>query len=220
MAEPRQRRPITIFSVLALIVLLCGVAAVLYFRFFTMDAWINSGHRVPLAPRDSRTAQGAVELAAGPQVVFYESPVGVPQFPGMIDLYIEGQDGTPVRVGLFRGDEGAESYGPRPVLSFTNMSGKPFWQIEVPVNGVYQVYARAEDEFLEDAGEDRIVFNKNPPLFSQLDSRTKTVMIVLLSVTGGIFVGLYILHAVALARRAKSGDATPRTRQVPLVPME
>lgn len=216
----RQRRPITIFSVLALLVLLSGVATVLYFRFFTMDAWINSGDRVPIGSQRTNTPDGTVELVQGEHIVFYESPVGVPQYAGMITFILTAPDGSPVPVGLFRGDEEAESYGPRPILSFTNMSGRPLWRIEAPVTGVYQVYAKAEDDFLKDAGDDRVVFNKVPPQFSQLNQRTRTMMIVLLSLTGGVFVVLYILHGIALSRRARGEAGGGQGSAMKLEPME
>jgi len=220
MAAQRARRPITIFSVLALIVLLCGVATVLYFRFFTMDSWINSGDRVPIGSQRTSTPEGTVELAQGVHIVFYESPVGVPQYAGMISFNVNAPDGTPLMIGLFRGDEDAESYGPRPILSFTNMSGRPLWRIEAPVAGVYQVFAKAEDDFLKDAGDDRIVFNKVPQLFTELNQRTRTMMIVLLSLTGGVFVILYILHGIALSRRANLEAGGSRPAAMKLEPME
>ena len=219
MADSRPRRPITIFSVLALVVLLTGVATVLYFRFFTIDSWINSGDRVPVGSQRTAGPEGTVELAQGQHVIYYESPVGVPQYAGMITFNLTAPDGSPLLIGLFHDDAGVESYGPRPVLSFTNMSGKPFWRVEAPATGVYQVFAKVEDDFLEDAGDDRIVFNKMPQLFSELNDRTRTMMIVLLSVTGGVFVILYILHAIALARRSR-GDGAVRRAPMHLEPME
>ncbi len=223
MANERPRRPITIFSVLALVVLLAGVAAVLYFRFFTIDTWINSGDKLPIGLQrggvldlNTETPEGTVELAPGPHVVFYESPVGVPQDAGMIVLNIRAPDGAVLHTRLFFDDEGNESYGPRPFLSFTNMSGKPFWRIEAPTAGTYTVFAKAEGEMYKDSGDDRVVFNKNPQTFSELNSRSTTIIIVLLGLTGGLFIVLYIAHGITLARRARESGQTGRPMVEPM----
>lgn len=211
MAGDRPKKPITIFSVLALVVLLAGVIAVLYFKFVSVDSWINSGDKIQL---DVATT---VQLDAGQHVIFYESPQGVIEGAYMVSLLVEGPDGERVPTTQVDASE-EQSYGPRPFLSFANVSGKPFWRLTAPVAGTYRVRAQTWPSLRGEVDDDRIVFNKNPQSFVEVNNRTTRLTIVLLAVTGGVVVLLYVAHGITLAQRNRAAAAGRPT--TPLVPMD
>jgi len=200
----RKKRPITIYSILALVVLVAGGGATLAFSFLSIDNWIDEGDPYPIGRLNT------MELPEGRVVFFFESPEIVPGNPDGVQIYIRRPDGEPLsseRIEDVPISE-AESYGPRPFLPRRRVFGRPLWAVDVPASGVYEVRVTNNLEE-QNMREDRIVVGKTPQSFAAMKKRNDQLKIAGLSITGAVFVLLYIMHGVSLSRReAREAVAT------------
>ncbi|MCL4211477.1 MAG: hypothetical protein HRU76_08550 [Phycisphaeraceae bacterium] len=205
------RRPITIFSVLALLVLMVGGAGVLIFSNLRLDGWMRAGVKVPLGQPYT------VDLAAGDHVVFYESPLDtLPPDGRHVHLFVLDANGERVRAHHRSvGQDDPENYGPRTLFPTTRVYGRPLWDVRIPADGTYTV--RVENDFEEqDAAADRVVFDKPAPQsFRAFSESNRRLTLTLVLAIGAVVVVLYIMHGVTLSRRAQVKAGAPA-----LVPAE
>lgn len=198
------RRPITIFSVLALLVIVVGGSGVLIFSNLRLDGWMRAGSKVPLGQ------QYTVELAAGDHVVFYESPLDtLPPDGRHVHLFVMDANGDRVRtIHRIIDQNDPENYGPRRLFPTTRHYGRPLWDLNIPVAGTFTV--RVENDFEEQDAGDRVVFNKpHPQSFREFNESNRRLTLTLVVALGAIVVGLYIAHGMTLSRRAQGPMNTP-----------
>jgi len=200
-------RPITIFNVLALLFLIGGGGATLVLSFWHIDSWIDSGETWEVGKTQR------VELSPGELVVFFESPGPLPAIHDQVHLIMRDESRQQLFAQKIPVSE-EETYAPRPFLSFTRYSGRPLWRVQVPQQGIYSMYVQNDHE--ERAfGEERVAIGKDPSLFSMVHDVNNRIKIAGLSLTGALFVGCYILHGVALARRTRLRSGGAAAHPVP-----
>ena len=189
----RSKQPITIYSILALVLIVVGGGGVLLYSFIALDNWMASGEKFKVG------VNGQIEFAEpGEEVVFYESPKVLPGDPYMITLLMSDPNGDRVVSERYPFDD-AEDYAPRTILARTNVLGRPLWKVNIPTAGTYtfRVDNNHEDQ---DPDLDRIVFGKNPQSFKAMQGRTTMLKLGLLGLVGIGAVGLYIMHGITLRK--------------------
>lgn len=197
-----RKRPITIFSILALIVLVVGGGLTVLVSFARIDNWMKSGERFAVG------VESAIEfIEPGEQVIFFETRLPeLPAHSGAINFHLIDGPRNDLRFEWIEPDA-QESYAPRRVLPTTKVSGRPLWRVTVTEPGLYTF--RVDNYHLEqDPENDRIVFGKNPQSFREVTKSANQIKFGGLAFTGVLFVTLYVLHAVVLSRRAKAGKSS------------
>jgi hypothetical protein len=200
MSEPhRKKRPITIYSVSALLVLLIGGGITVVGSILHLDRWMESGDAVPVG------RPGQVNLPSGECVVFFESTLALPSIRDAIDLIVTDPAGEYVDANWIEIDP-EEDYAPRTFLAFTSRQGRPLWRFNAPVEGLYTLrVTNMHDD--QDPEGDRIVVGKSPPSFKQAQQLNNTLKFGGLSVTGALFVLGYLMHLITLNRQARAAGA-------------
>jgi len=185
-----KNRPITKWSVLALIVVVVGGAITLLLGQLWLGQWAKTGQRLAVGSEQS------VELPAGNVLVYYESSVAVPEIRtaklSVLDPY--GRRLRPIIP--------AEDHTFK--LMFGGSSGRALWELEIVEPGVHTIRC-FNNNFASDAdvpAEDRVVFGKQPGSVAQAIAVRKTILITGAVITIALAVILYILHGLALRKRA------------------
>ena len=213
MAEKnKKQKPITIFSVLALVTLVIGVLVTLYLNFISVDNWVKSGERYRVG-----VASNVEFTTPGRHVVFYESPDVLPGDRDYISIYATGPDGSPVVAVPIPYDE-AEDYAPREYFPGFDVIGRPLWALEVKSPGVHAVRVHNDHEE-QNQQADRIVFGRSPQSMKTLANQTRQLTILVLALAGVLVVTFYVLHGIRLHKRAK-GDGGSSLQSDPLVPFD
>jgi hypothetical protein len=179
-----RKGKVTIWSILALLVLLVGGGGTWLLSWQAVAEWARSGQRFAVGEPG-----GTVRLTPGTCYVYYESPIGVPS--DFTQLYLTAEDGTRLR-----------PHAPTATSSFYHggVHGGALWTVEVPRDGVYSFICHNENE--NRTPDDRVVFGKAPQTRDECLSRDHRIKVAGLSVTGTLFVLLYVFHGVTLSRRS------------------
>lgn len=200
MGHNKGRKPITIYSITALIVLITGGSLTIVGSFLHIDNWVKSGQEFRIGVAEQ------ANLPAGEHVVFYQSHSSLPSDIRAIILLISDPNMERVIPQAVEINPD-ESYGPRTILPTNDIHGRMLWKFTAQADGWYTF--RVENYHTDqDPENDRFVIGKSPPSFRTLKKRNNMVRIAGGSLTGAIFIGLYIMHGIALGRRKKTGGST------------
>lgn len=196
----KRSQPITIWSVLALSSLIVlGGTTVLLTRM-TLAWWVRGGDRFAMDATGRMTDE--IRLTAGEHIVYYESPVGLPD---EYMMYINPSDDPSQRIER-RMIVNNDPFSQDNRFEYGGIHGKPICRMMIPADGVYSfTFINSNEEIPEG---DHIVFNKQPRSLDEVMQRRTTMQFAGLSVTGVLFVTCYLLHAVTLSRRARAAQKT------------
>jgi hypothetical protein len=184
-----RQRPITIWSLLALAVMIVGMGVTLGLHLFWLRAWAETGVKFSVSHR-----RAPVDLPAGSNLVWYESRQSVPTGDVVLNLYNSAGDRVPV--GHPSGDV---SY----LLSFSDLSGRALWELHLAKAGRYEFEASNNTVTSDDQipADDRIVFLKSPDSLEQANTVRKVLVVTSATITITLVIVLYIVHGVTLAKR-------------------
>jgi hypothetical protein len=187
MATPKPR-PITKWSVLALVCVVVGASGTIIIDQVWLNAWVNSGKHFPVGQ------WSAVELPPGSTLVYYESPESVPLSDAT--LFLTDPEGDRVRTAQI-----TEDINYRVLLS--GWSGRALWRLNISKPGVYR-FRCSNHNFEDDSqipAEDRLTFLKSPATLSEVTAVRKFIQITGATITMTVVVMLYLMHGLALKRR-------------------
>lgn len=189
-------RSITIYSLLALVVVIAGAALTLYSAHLSIQRWATSGKKFPLGE------WWQVDLKAGKSLVYYESPLEIPV--NFITLNV--LDANSRAMGVFL-TGGTNDF----LVDGTN--GAAVFEIEIDAPGSFQIICNdAAASSIHSVPEaDRIVFEKSPNSKVEALGRRRTIQMVGAGITLGLALLLYIIHGIAVGR---SNRPPPRRRFV------
>ncbi len=181
-------RSMTVFSVLALLVLIGGGATTLLGGRAMLKEWAQSGEALAIGET------WEIELPEGPVLAYYQSPDVIPT--NYITLRVLDRDGNHVPA-LEPDDPNAFAIG--------DVQGRALFAIQNSLAGVYSltctdVLATSDSELPPD---DRLVVAKAPNSLAEAMSRTRMVYAVGAAGTLILVIVLYILHAITLARMSR-----------------
>lgn len=178
-------RSITIYSLLALVVVIAGAALTLYSAHLSIERWAKSGKKFPLGE------WWQVDFNAGKSLVYYESPREVPV--NFITLNV--LDANRQAMGVFL-TGGTNDF----VVDGTN--GAAVFEMEIDAAGSFRIICNdAAAASIHNAPEaDRIVFEKSPNTKTEAVGRRRTIHLVGTAITLGLALVLYIIHGIALRR--------------------
>lgn len=189
-------RPITKWSILALLAMVSGAAITLGVDQVFLKSWASSGRSFPIGEK------ATIDLPPGESLVWYESTFSVPG--GDVTLYLFDADGERIKPTKPEGDL---SYG----LLLGGQSGRALWQLNLPRAGRYEFTAfnhNFESDRLVPA-EDRVVFLKTPNSLTEVTFMRKLIQITGATASITLVILLYILHGLELRKRrtaaAKAG---------------
>jgi len=195
-SAPRRHRPITKWSVLALIVMVSGTALTLGLDQAWLHTWSESGRKFPIGQRST------IQLPPGESLVWYESPYRVPVAD--VTLYMVDPNGDRITPAHPSGDI---SY----TLMLGGMSGRALWKMNVPRAGTYE-FTCFNHNFASDSQipvEDRVVFLKTPDTLAEANLFRKFIQITGATASITLVIVFYVLHGLALRRlrlRAEAGE--------------
>ena len=204
MTESPQRRPSTVFSVLAIVTLVGLGAATGLGTWFHVESWISSGTSF-----DTGT-QHHVKLSAGEYIFFFESPRSLPQDSEEIQLFIQNHQGEKVPTSPLPYDS-EEQYQSGRLLSGNRLLGRAMWKVTIPVAGVYSLKCQ-DTRGTQDPNPDRIVVGKTPPSFRALKTTNNQFRVAGFAMAGGLTIIFYLFHGVVVARRSPSVSNNLRKR--------
>lgn len=192
-SRTRHRRrggSITIWSVLALLVILIGGLATLGAGQLYLQHWVDSGIHVPVGGRYQ------VHLPYGSTLVYYESKHAVPRRTPLLKVL----DSYNAYVGVEPLPDEQNNY--RTLL--TDWSGRAIHKVSLDEEGTFTVSCSPADYLdLDDIPpDDRVSFYKSPNTLAEAQAMYKSVLIVGATVTVLVAVGLYVLHFAKLRARA------------------
>lgn len=186
-----KSRPITKWSVLALVCAAAGAAVTLTIDQMWLSAWAKSGKHFPISQF------GTVDLPAGQTLVYYESPFSVPV--GDATLFITNPEGERVRPIMLADDM---SYR----MMLTGWSGRALWKLDITQPGPHRF--RCSNHSVEsDAdipAEDRVAFLKQPDSLTEVTNVRKFIQITGATATLTLVIAFYVLHGLALRSRART----------------
>lgn len=189
------QRPITKWSVLALIVIVIGGATTLLLGQLWLEQWARTGQRAAIG------LDQTVDLPAGEVLVYYESAFAVPSV-GSAKLSALDPYGRRVQPIIPAEDHTFQ-------MMFSNRCGRALWELDVLEPGEYIVHC-SNLNFASETGAptgDCIVFGKQPGTVAQALSVRKTILIIGAGITLLLAAILYIIHGAALRRRsARAAD--------------
>ena len=183
-----EKPPVTIWNLLALVVIVLGVAAALGGGEAWLHYWAGSGQKVRIGD------EAQVYLEGGEQLVYYESSQAVPTFNVVLEL--TGTDGRKLRA--------------IPVIEEISYSlkrgqqhGKALWRVSIPQTAWYTARARnyQVDSDTELPEEDRIVFGKKPETVEGMMSVRRVVQIGFGALGLVLAAALYAVHFMVLKQR-------------------
>ena len=161
-----------------------------------LGSWLRSGKHFPI------NQFATVELPAGPTLVYYESPVSVPVSDAT--LFMTDPEGERVRpINLI------EDVSYRMLLS--GWSGRALWKLDITVPGPYR-FRCSNHNYQADSdvpADDRVAFLKNPQHVQEVTTVRKFIQITGATVTVTLVIALYILHGLALRKRAAVLSSNP-----------
>jgi hypothetical protein len=183
------QRPITRWSVLALIVVVLGGAMTLLLGQLWLEQWARTGQRAAIG------LDQTVDLPAGRILVYYESDIAVPEI-GTAALSVFDPYGRRVRPAV-----PAEDHTFQMMLS--DRCGRALWDLDILEPGEHIVHC-SNLNFASETGApagDRIVFGKQPGTVAQALVVRKTILIIGAGITLVLAAILYIIHGAALRKR-------------------
>jgi hypothetical protein len=192
----RDSRPITKWSVLALVCVVIGAATTMTLDQIWLNEWVKSGSHFPI------NQWNVAELPLGSTLVYYESPYSVPI--GDVSLHLTDPEGERIRMAQL-----TEDISYRVFLS--GWSGRALWRINLTKPGNYR-FRCSNSNFADDSQvplEDRITFAKTPASLADATRVRKFVQITGATLTMTLVIVFYLLHALALKRRKLAETAEP-----------
>lgn len=195
-----KRKPITVWSVLALIVLVGLGGLTVLASWYSVRLWVQGGEKFVIEP--SGRVRDQVYLSAGQHVVFYESFEALPTDYMMYIGPAEAPETAIPKNVIFNDDPFVQQNK----FEHGGVQGKPVCTIEAPTEGWYEFTFYNSNTELDP--NDRIVFGKSPATLEAALQRRTLISIGGLSVTGVLFIGLYLLHGLTLARRNAASATT------------
>jgi hypothetical protein len=193
------RRPITIWSLLALLAVLIGGPATILSDQSSLRKWARSGIWFPVGETCT------VELPEGSTLVYYESMVDVPLMNA--DLIIHDRPGQYI-YQFPAPDENSFR------LTFGNWQGASLWELRLEQPETIDFTTRNDNDGWDPQvySEDRIVFLKEPQTLAEVKSIRKRIQITGASITIGLAVVLYIVHGIALYQRGRPAATRKPTK--------
>lgn len=185
-----KRRPITIWSVLALLWVVVGGGLTILLDQLWIHSWAKSGVAAPVGELFN------IDLEPGRTLLYYESPSAVPQT---------------TRVHMFNPYQ--EQIYPQPPaeersynMLLTGWSGKAVAEIDVDEVGTYRIVCYNTSVLSDDdiPAEDRIVLKKKPASLTEALTIRRIIQIGGATIVLLGAIGLYIIHGITLHRRASS----------------
>lgn len=187
----KTRRPITKWSVLALIVVFAGTALTLGSAHAWMFAWASSGKAFPIGQKSS------IQLPPGESLVWYESPDRVPS--GQVSLYLYDNNGDRVKPETLSGEI---NYN----LTLGHKCGRALWKLNLARAGLYEATCNNHN-FESDSmvpADDRVVFLKTPDSLAEMSFVSKVIQITGANITITLAFVFYLMHFVALRKRDRA----------------
>ncbi len=186
-----RRGSITIWNVVALLVIILGGLATLAAGQLYLHAWADSGIHVPVGGRYK------VELPYGTSLVYYESSQEVPQripLLKVLDAYGAYAKVQPIR--------DLESNNFRMML--TGWSGRATHTIEIDEEGTFTVSCSPADYFSNEdvPADDRVALFKEPNALEEAHATYKLILIVGATITAVLAFACYGMHFTAIRRKA------------------
>ena len=192
-----QLKNITIFNILALIVVITGIPLTILQARAALQNWAQSGERFPLG------VWGIVDLKETDTLVYYESPDAVPT--EYVKLIINDINNTLVHVS---------TPNERNDFSFKDKQGAALFELTLLQPGSYRFICHdAMANSIEDNPEqDKVVFAKSPNSKAQAQNKSTLTYIIGGASTLGLAAILYIFHGIRLQRKEGTSKApTPAT---------
>ena len=206
-----QRRPSTVFPVLAILTLVGLGALTAFGTWFHVESWISSGTTFNIG------TQHHAKLSAGEYVFFFESPRVLPQDSEKTQLFIQDHQANKVPVSPLPFDP-EEQYQSRRSLSGNRLLGRAMWKVVIPVDGVYSLRCQ-NAQAIQDPDRDRLVVGKSPPSFQAVKTTNNQFKVAGFAMTGGLTIIFYLLHGLVVSWRSTppAGNVPKHDRQ-PEVP--
>jgi hypothetical protein len=196
----KKPRPITKWSVLALVCVAIGASTTIIVDQVWLNDWVSSGKHFPI------NQWTTTELPLGTTLVYYESPVSVPV--GDVSLHLIDPDEERVRVTQL-----GEDINFRVLVS--GWSGRALWRLNITKPGPYR-FRCSNHNFASDSdvpADDRITFAKTPPELSDATAIRKFIQITGATVTMTLVIFFYLLHGLALKRKRSAEQGETSTPQ-------
>lgn len=183
-----QGKPITVWNVAALAVMVIGAAATLLAAHVWMEHWAQTGVHLPVGQRTR------IALPAGETMVFYESRYTVPS--SLASLHIVSPQGERIHPETFDGDDNYRMRG-------SGLSGRALWRVHLPIDGVYDIGCYNANYLSNDAipVDDRVTMFKAPNTLAAAGLIQTGIHIGGGTMTVALAAALYTLHAFSLKRR-------------------
>lgn len=181
-------RSMTVFSVLALLVLIGGGAMTLLGGRAMLKEWAQSGVALTIGET------WEIELPEGPVLAYYQSPDVIPT--GHITLHVTTIEGEPVPV---RQPDDPNDF------AVGGVQGRALFAIHTERKGVYLATCR---DALGEPGtalpsSDRLMVAKAPNSLAEAMGRTRMVYVVGAAGTLILVIVLYIGHWITIARASR-----------------
>ncbi len=191
-----ERKPITIWSILALVVLMGLGGFTVFASWYSVRMWVDSGEKFIIEP--TGRVRDQVFLTTGEHIVFYESVEALPTDYMMYIAAAESPETPTQKKVLFNDDPFVQNNK----FEHGGVQGKPVCRITAPSDGWYEFTFHNSNMDMDP--NDRIVFGKSPQTLESAIQRRTFISIGGLSVTGVLFIGLYLMHAVTLSKRKQT----------------
>jgi hypothetical protein len=182
-----RRRPITVWSVLALITVALGGMMTYAVGEASLDVWVASGLKFPIGHRHM------VELPAGPVTLYYESDASTP-----MDVHVSLLDPYGERIALR-----VPQVRSRTSFECQGRYFRTLYEADVPERGEYELgcYNLSVGSDAQVPAGDRVVLGKVPPRHDDAIDARRLMHIIGATLTVVPAIGMYVLHGVALHRR-------------------
>jgi hypothetical protein len=177
---------ITKWNLLALVAVMAGSAVTWWGGQAWLHRWAGSGLKVPVS------TSAEVDLSAGEQLIYYESPVSVPTHN--ILLTMRHPDGERLITHPPLDDNNFEING---------WHGRALFEVDLVDDGRYSVDSFNANVASDDEvpADDRIVFAKQPNTRAEAIRVRRLIHLIGAVATVGVAIVLYLIHGLALHHR-------------------
>jgi len=188
-----QLKNITIFNILALIVVIVGIPLTILQGRAELQNWAQSGKRFPLG------VWGIVDLKETDTLVYYESPDAVPTEYVMLTINDINNSEIYVSTPTDRND-----------FSYKDKQGAALFKLSLSQQGSYRFICNdaMANSIADNPEQDEVVFAKSPNSKAQALNKSTWTYIIGGGSTLGLAAILYIIHGIRLQRK----EGTSKTR--------
>ncbi len=190
-----KRKTITIWNILALIVVVTGIPLTILQARAALQDWAQSGKRFPLGVWD------VVDLKETNTLVYYESSDAIPT--EYITLTFMDLDGNSLTAATAKD---------RNDFSYNDKQGAALFELSLPRPGSYRFICNdaMANSIADNPKQDEIVFAKSPNSKAQAQSKSTLTYIIGGGSTLLLAAILYIVHGICLQRADRpSKTSTP-----------